>query len=131
MTVAIVIDKRAASVPAFAVGANAGFFCDVGERAVSVVVKQNIFSERRYVNIVEAVVVVVADADPLPPTVMDETGFRRDISKCAIAIILEKMRDWFLAFGKTFEAPAVHQKNIEPVVVVVVVESGAAACGFQ
>ena len=41
------------------------------------------------------------------------------------------MRDGLLPFGKAFEAPAVHQKNIQPIVVVVVVEGDAAACCFQ
>ena len=41
------------------------------------------------------------------------------------------MRNWFLTLGKTFEAPAVHKKNIEPVVVVVIVERDAAARGLE
>lgn len=36
-----------------------------------------------------------------------------------------------LALGKTFQPPSIHEKNVEPVVVVVIVESGAAARRFQ
>ena len=41
------------------------------------------------------------------------------------------MRGRGLACGKTFESRAVHEKNIEPSVVVVVVEGDAAAGGFE
>jgi len=36
-----------------------------------------------------------------------------------------------LAGGKTFETPAVDEKNIEPAVVVVIIESDAAAGGLE
>src|SRR6476646_8156739 len=41
------------------------------------------------------------------------------------------MRNWFLALGKSFEAPAVHQENVQPVVVVIVVESDSATSCFK
>src|SRR6266850_5638563 len=41
------------------------------------------------------------------------------------------MRSGFLSGGKTFEAPAVDEKNVEPAVLVVIVESDAAAGGFE
>ena len=37
----------------------------------------------------------------------------------------------FLSGGKSFQPPAVHQKQIEPAVVVIVVEGEAAAGGFE
>ena len=73
VAVAIVIDESAAGVPPFAVGGDAGFLRNVGERPVSVVVVQNIFTERSDVNIVEAVVVVIADANALSPSVVNES----------------------------------------------------------
>ena len=85
----------------------------------------------RDVNVVEAVVVVIADADALPPAVVNNSGFRGDVRERAVAIIFEEMRNWLLAFRKTLEAPAVHKKNIEPVVVVVIVEGDAAASCLQ
>jgi hypothetical protein len=41
------------------------------------------------------------------------------------------MRSGFLSSGETFETPAVDKKYVQPAVVVVVVESDAAACGFE
>src|ERR1700737_319327 len=41
------------------------------------------------------------------------------------------MRRGLLPWGKTLEAGAVDQKNVQPAVVVVIVESHAAAGGFQ
>src|SRR5260370_37877619 len=62
---------------------------------------------------------------------MNQTGFRGDVGESAVAVIFEKMRSWFLPRGKTFEAPAVHEKNILPTVVVVIVEGDAAGGGFE
>lgn len=41
------------------------------------------------------------------------------------------MRSGLLAGGKTFEAPAVDEENIQPAVMVVIIESNATACGFK
>src|SRR6266850_5494354 len=41
------------------------------------------------------------------------------------------MRNGFLSGGETFEAPAVDEKNVQPAVVVVIVESDDAAGGFE
>jgi hypothetical protein len=41
------------------------------------------------------------------------------------------MADRLLALGKAFETPAVDEKNVDPVVLVVVEESRAAAGGFK
>src|SRR5260370_34797091 len=43
----------------------------------------------------------------------------------------EQAGDRFVSGGKSFEARAVHQKNVEPAVVVVVVERDSAARGFE
>ncbi len=54
--------------------------------------------------IVEAVVVVVADADALSPAGMYETGRGSDVSESAVTIIFEEMRMRFLTFWKTLQA---------------------------
>src|SRR6266851_5470037 len=110
---------------------DAGFFADVGEGAVAVVVVENVFSAVGDEEIVETVVIVVADADTLSPAEMQQAGFGGDVGERAIAIVLEEMICGFLACGETFEAPAVDEKNIQPAVVVVIVERDAAAGGFE
>src|SRR5881275_896076 len=92
---------------------------------------KNILAEVADEQIIVSVIVVVADAHPLPPAVMDKPGLHGDISEGSIAIIFEEMRGRFLASWKSLKPPAVHQKNVQPTVIVVVVESNPAARGFK
>src|SRR5205814_10248800 len=57
---------------------------------------------------------------------MNESGLRSYVSEGAVAIVFEEMRGGLLAWRKTFQPPAVHEKNIEPTVVIVVVKCHAA-----
>ena len=41
------------------------------------------------------------------------------------------MTDRLLPLGETFESPAVHEKDVEPAIIVVVVESDAASGGLE
>ncbi len=81
--------------------------------------------------IVPAVVVVVADAAALPPAAVCKAGFGGDVGEGAVAVVFEEVRDWFLALGKAFDAGAVDEEDVDPVVVVVVEESYTTACGFE
>src|SRR5260370_22957079 len=67
LAVAIVIDEGTAGIPALAFGGNAGFGGDIGERAVAIVVVEDVFAEVGNEEIVEAVVLVLAPAPPLSP----------------------------------------------------------------
>jgi hypothetical protein len=60
-----------------------------------------------------------------------DAGGEGDVGESAVAIIFEKAGDGFPTFGKSFETPAIHEKNVEPAVVVVIVESDAATGGFE
>ena len=111
--------------------ATPAFCADVGERAVAVVVIEHVLAEVGDEQVIVAVVVVVADADALSPAGVSDAGFGGDIGESAVAIVLEQMRGGLLAGGEAFQARAVHQKNIEPAVVVVIVEGDAAAGGFE
>ena len=92
------------------------------ERVLAVVGEEKIF---------ETIVVVVADANSLSPTGARQAGFAGDVSECAVAIVLEQIADRFFARGETLKAPAIHQKDIQPAVVIEVVKSGAASGGLQ
>jgi len=131
LAVAIVIDECAAGIPALATGGDAGFFADVGESAVAIVVIENIFAEVGDEEIFEAIVVVVADADTLAPAVATDAGLRGDIGESAITIIFKEVGDWFLAKSGGLELATVDKENVEPAVVVIVVEGDAAAGGFE
>ena len=131
VAVAIVVDEGAAGIPARAFARHASLLADVGESAVAVVVIQNVLAEVGDEQIVPSVVVVVADANTLSPARVRDSGLRSDVGESAIAIVLEKMRSRLAARGKAFQARAVHQKNVEPSIVVVVVEGNAATGGFE
>ena len=60
--VAIVVHKCAAGIPALSVAGDACFLADIGERAVSVVVVEDVLAEVGDEQVVPTVVVVVADA---------------------------------------------------------------------
>src|SRR5947209_20341298 len=62
---------------------------------------------------------------------MRQAGFERQVSKSAIAIVFEQVGGRSLAGGKSFEARTVHEKDIQPAIVVVVVESDTAAGCFE
>ncbi len=131
VAVAVVVDECAARVPARAFARHAGFLADIGESAVAVVVIENVLAEVGDEQIVPAIVVVVADANALSPAGVRDAGLRGHVGESAVAIIAKKMRSRLAAGGKAFQPRAVHEKNIEPAVVVVIVEGDAAARGFQ
>ncbi len=62
---------------------------------------------------------------------MRDSGLRGHVGECAVAIVAKQMRSRFAARGKAFEPRAVHQKDVEPSVVVVIVEGNAATGGFE
>src|SRR4029077_1490731 len=104
---------------------------DIGKRAVAVVVVEDVLAEVGDEEIVEAVVVVIADADGLPPAGMNEARLSGAGGERTVAIIFVQAIGGLLAGGKAFQTRAIHQKNIEPAIVVVIVEGDAAAGGLQ
>src|SRR5262249_1519249 len=74
---------------------------------------------------------VVANAYALSPTGVLEPSLQSDVGESSVAIVLKKMIERLLPGRKTVEARAVHQENVEPAIVVVVVERNAAAGGLE
>src|SRR5580692_4280755 len=62
---------------------------------------------------------------------MRDAGLHGYIDESAVAIIAKQMRSRFSACRKAFESRSVHQKDVEPAIVVVIVEGNAAAGGFE
>src|SRR5256885_1323600 len=121
MPIAIVIEKSAARSPAGALVVQARFVGDIGERAIAVIVKQNIVPPEAAEQIVPSVVVEVTHAHAGLPTGAGQAGFRRDIGECSIAVVLVKMRGGRLSYGPRFaQAGSIGQIDIEPAVMVVV-----------
>lgn len=93
--------------------------------------EKDILAEVGDEEIVEAVVVVISDTDTLSPARVNEASFKGDVSEGAVTIVLEEAVCGFLARRKAFKAGAVDKENVEPAVVVEIVEGDAAAGGFQ
>src|SRR5438094_8392031 len=108
LAVAVVIYEGAASVPALAVAANAGFVGHIRKRAIAVVVIKNVLAKVACEEILKAVIVVIANADALSPAGVGYASLQSNVGECAVSIILEKMRRRRLALGETFQARSVH-----------------------
>ena len=120
MTIAVVIHKRAARAPIFSSSRDAGFRADIRESAVSIIVVENIFAVVSHVEIIPAVVVVIAHADALPPTRRREAGLHRHIRESAVVIVVIEMIRGACAGRKSFESSTIHDENIRPAIVVVI-----------
>jgi len=131
MAVAVIIDKGASGAPGFAGACNAGLFADIGERAVTIVVIQNVFAEVSDVKIFPAVVVVIADADALAPSGVEQAALPSDIGKCTIMIVVVEMAGGGFGSGKTFEGGAVDDEDVRPAVIVVIEDGDAGPGGFN
>ena len=68
VAVAIVIHEGATGVPADIRVGQAGFFGDIGESAIAIIVQEHVVSPEGDEEISETVVVVIAGADALAPS---------------------------------------------------------------
>jgi len=129
MAIAIVIDKSATGAPARLVVEQAGVFGDIGEGAVTIVAEQDVLAEIGAENVVEAVIIIIADADPVGPADRVETSFFGDVGESAVAIVFVK------AIGglgrRAVNAGATKQEEIHPAIIVVVDEGTTTAIGFD
>ena len=131
MAIPVVVDECAACAPATLLPSDSGLLAHVGKSSIAVVVIENVLAVVSYEQIFEAIVVIISNANALPPAAMAQSSFCGHVGECAVAIVLEQMRRGFVSRGKAFQSRAIHQKNVEPAVVVVVVEGHSAAGGLQ
>ena len=120
LTVAIVVQKTAARAPAVFRSGHASLLGHVGKRAVAVIVVKNVAAKVGDEEIVKAVVVVVADATGLSPAGTSQAGLFGDIGEGAVTIVVKQITGGIAVPNRRIKAGSVHQKNIEPAVVVIV-----------
>ena len=96
MAVAVVVEEGASGAPAYAILEQTGLLRDVGEGSVAVVAHEAVLAPEAAEEIVEAVVVVIADADAGLPAGESKTGVLRDVGEGAVAVVLVKMVRWGL-----------------------------------
>src|SRR5215469_7699273 len=88
MTITIIVDEGASSIPAGAFPAYTGFIGNVSKSSVAIIVIKSILAVVGNENVFVAVIIVVADADPLSPSRSCQAGVTSHIRKGAISIVL-------------------------------------------
>ena len=81
---------------------------------------QPILSVIRDIQVFPPVIVIVPNANSLPPTRGSKSGFLGHVRKSTVMIVAVQVAGWFLSAWKAFELGAVDQKNVRPAIVVVV-----------
>ena len=70
---------------------NPGLVRDLDEGPVPLIVKEAIGAVASDVDVVEAVIVVVADTRPLAPSRRGESGFYSDVGKGSVMVVMKEM----------------------------------------
>ena len=81
--------------------------------------------------IIPLVVVIIADAASLAPATAYQTRFDSDIGEGSITIVLVEVAGGFLPLGEPSQARTVHDEDIEPAIIVIIVESNSTTGCFQ
>src|SRR5437588_6501717 len=128
LPIPIVIHEGAAASPSLSITGDACCVRHLFESAVAVVVEP-VFPVVRDVNVVPAVVVVVADTHALTPAAGDKTSFLCNIGECSIVIVTIEMTGGRTLCVKTIEPGAIHEQYVRPAIVIVIEDgcSGASA----
>src|SRR5258708_15843477 len=119
MTVAVVVDEGASCSPRFAGACYTGLLGDLSEDTVLIVI-ETVLSVVGEVQIVPTVIVVVADADALPPANRGQASFSGDVSERAIVIVVVEVVRGALPGRKSLNLCAIHQKHVRPTVIGVI-----------
>ncbi len=128
-SVAVVIHEGASAAEAGPGMKQTCFLSHVGEGAIAVVAIEAILAVVGEEEILEAVVVVVSDANALRPSDVDQAGLDGDVSERAVAVVLVEAVG---GVGRSvLEAPATQDEDVHPSVVVVVEEGAAGRHGLD
>ena len=129
--IAIIVEERAARAPARPLLEESRLRGDVLESAVATVVVEPVLSPVGHGEVDEAVVVVIARAGSLPPAAGSEPRPCGHVLEGPVAPVPVEVIRRLLALREALEGGPVDQERVEPTVVVVVEEGGAAARGFE
>ena len=91
LAIAIIVNKRAAGAPLLSGSGHSGYFREFPKSSVSLVVVEPILAIAGHIEIVISIIVIVADADALPPCCTQQAGVCRYIGKRAIVIVVKEM----------------------------------------
>src|SRR5260370_42567168 len=110
---------------------DSGFFRDIGERPVAIVVIKDAASVLRYVEVRKAVAVVISDGDAHSVATALDTGLLRHIRECPIAIVAVQRVTQRRVRVVEVTFAAVDEVYVHPAVVVVIQESAPGPGGFR
>src|SRR5258708_4955876 len=123
--IAVVVEETASRTPSRLLVPKTGGLGHVGKRSISVVAIETILPKIRAEDVLESVIVVVADTDSGGPSHRLQPGLFRHIGKSTVAVVLEKAIG--CARRISVQASPRKKKNSHPPVVVVFDESTATA----
>src|SRR5258708_4527464 len=136
----VVIEKAGAGAPS--AGSNSGLLRYIGEGSVSVVVVEGVAAVAGHVNILEAVIVIIAYGYAHCVVVLrhsGESGLFRHIRECAVGVLviepvpepaIRLIRQFAIRHG-IVDLRAVREEDIEPSVVVIIKERYPSSHRFQ
>src|SRR4029077_3108907 len=126
---AIVIDERAARSPADARMEQAGLFGDICKGSVTVVPVQDILAPVGDEQVVEAIIIEIANSDCRGPSRAEQAGLFGHIGKGPVAIVL--VHAVRCAGGSALDSRAAQKKDVEPAVIIVIDKRCATTDGFE
>lgn len=98
-------------------------FGNIGEGAVAVVMIQNVAAPVADEQVVVSVVIVIADATTLPPTVAQQACLGSHVSECAIAIVTKQKG---CGLATSLQGRSIHEEDVKPAIIVIVKQRDAA-----
>src|ERR1700678_533797 len=106
----------------------AGYFC---ESSISVVVVQKVLAPVGDKNVLKAIVVIVTDTHALSPTRMGQACLGSDVAESAVPIIVKQLVGGMILVRRSIQSSSVHQKDVQPSIIVVVDERHPRAGGLK
>src|SRR5262245_36787377 len=131
VAVLVVIDEGRAAPPSGLQARHADLLRYVREHALAVVFIKRVPAVVRNEKVVEAVVVVIADADRLPPPRASQPRLFGHVGESPVTVVAVETICRLLPFRKAAEARPVDEEEVEPAVVVVIEPGDTAAGRFQ
>jgi len=128
VTIAVVVQETAACAPAIRRTSESGRFRHVCKGAVSVIAIEHVAPPVTDEEIVEPIIVVVADAAGLAPSAVRKAGTRGDVRECAVPVVSKQVAREFLL---GIETSAVNEKDVKPAIVIEIEERNSAAHFFE
>src|SRR5262249_7301026 len=111
VAVAVIIEKGAACAPLGVLGTQASLRGYVGGRPVAIVVVERVAAPVGDEEIIETVVIVIADAHGLAPSGSRQAGLVGNIAKRSVAVVAQQPVRWLPSLSR-FERSSVDQENV-------------------